>query len=318
MGKPVFLIYGAGAMGSLFGSLLSQKYTTYIIGRKDHVDEINRRGLLIEGITQGSFSPGSYVNLDELLCDHPDFRVDFCMLFSKSHGTQEILETMKKYPSVIDSSLTFVSLQNGLDNEEKILREFSDNPIIGGYTCHGAIFDRPGHVEHTGIGDTVMGPYSNTDMTKVEELARCLDEVGIVPTLKEDIRDWIYKKVIINASINPLTALLNIRNGMLLENEGLQRIIHEIIYEGCRVAELNKISISSEIAFEMVRKVILNTRGNISSMLQDIRNGKPTEIDSINGAIVKLAENGGLKAPVNSSVHNLIKVLEQKSPSMGN
>ena len=310
MGQRVFLIYGAGAMGSLIGGLLSRFYSTYLVARKQHADEISEKGLVMEGLTTGTFKPRAVTDLDALgkVLAKDQNRITHCLVFTKSYDTREALREISRRKEIIRENVILISLQNGMDNEKIFLDMMPSNPIIGGYTCHGVIHDLPGHIVHSGEGFTVIGPYENISAAQVAEFGQCLVSIGITPTIKNDIRQWIFKKVITNAAINPLTAILDIPNGELLERAETQELMKRVVAEGVEIAKEMDMDISPVMVLEMVKDVASKTRENLSSMLQDIRKGNRTEIDCINGSIVRLAREYGLKAPVNETLTKLIKV----------
>ena len=310
MGRQVFLIYGAGAMGSLVGGLLSRSYPTYLVARKRHAELISERGLVVEGLTNGTFRPGAVSDLDSLekLLAGDRNRITHCLVFTKSYDTRKALREISRRRDIIGEDVVLISLQNGMDNEKIFLEMMPSNPIIGGYTCHGVIHDLPGHIIHSGEGFTVIGPYENISGRAVAEFGDCLRSIGIVPTLKDDIRKWIFKKVITNAAINPLTAILDIPNGGLLEHAETDELMERIVAEGVEIAKEMDMDISAATVLEMVKDVASRTRENISSMLQDIRKGNRTEIDCINGSIVRLAREYGREAPVNETLTNLVKL----------
>ena len=318
MGSRVFLVYGAGAMGSLFGGLLSSAYPTYLINRKAHVEAIRKKGLEIEGKTQGTYRPKAVTDLAELsdLLARDGKSITHCLIFTKAYDTEKVLKELSSRQDIIDEKVIIISLQNGLDNERMISEMMPANPIIGGYCCHGVIHDRAGHIVHTGPGATIVGPYNNISIDEVKEFSRNLAEVGIPNSCKDTIRKEIFKKVVLNAAINSLTAILDIPNGELLEHEETKELMKNIVAEGCMVAGKMDMDICPVTVLGMVEDVARRTCLNQSSMLQDIRKGKRTEIDSINGAIVRLAQESGVEAPINETLTLLVRAKQAKGDSL--
>jgi 2-dehydropantoate 2-reductase len=215
---------------------------------------------------------------------------------------------MARRKDIIGEDVVLISLQNGMDNEKIFLDIMPSNPIMGGYTCHGVIHDLPGHIIHSGEGFTVIGSFENISPERVTEFGECLESIGITPTVKDNIRKWIFKKVITNAAINPLTAILDIPNGELLKHAETEELMKQVVAEGVGIAKEMDMDINAITVLEMVKDVARRTRENISSMLQDIRKGNRTEIDCINGSIVKLAREFGREAPVNETLTRLVKL----------
>ena len=309
MGQETFLIYGAGAMGSLLGGLFSRHFPTYLVARGAHVKAVEEKGLDMEGETGGNFRPRAAVDLNELAAQllHDGASVTHCIVFTKSYDTKQVLGEISKRDDIIGENVILASLQNGLDNEGIFSNFMPHNPIIGGYTCHGAIHDGPGHIIHTGTGATVVGPYGNISRDEVDSFADCLDRAGITATVKDDIRLWLFKKVMINAAINSLTAILSIPNGDLLEHDQTKQLMKQVVQEGCSVAKKMGMNICPITVLEMAADVARKTCGNRSSMLQDVERGNRTEIDCINGAIVRLGRAVGVDTPVNETLTMLVK-----------
>lgn len=309
MAQEAFLIYGAGAMGSLLGGLFSRHSPTYLVARGPHVKAVEEKGLDMEGETVGNFRPRAAVDLDELASQlsRDGASITHCIVFTKSYDTKQVLGEISGRDDIIGENVILVSLQNGLDNEGIFSTFMPRNPIIGGYTCHGVIHDGPGHIIHTGNGATVVGPYGNISREEVDSFTGYLERAGIAATVKDDIRRWIFKKVMINAAINSLTAILSVPNGDLLEHEETKLLMKQVVREGCAVAEKMGMDICPITVLDMADDVARKTCGNRSSMLQDIERGGRTEIDCINGAIVRLGRTVGVDTPVNETLTMLVK-----------
>ncbi len=291
------LIFGAGAMGSLIGGALSQNNEVILIGRKQHVQEIQRNGLRITGLTDLNVHPQAKEELDGT--EQPDYAI----VATKSYDTEEAMKTMER----MHKSVVFLSLQNGLDNEDVISRYASK--VVGGVTSHGVMIEGPGHIYHAGTGRTIVGNFKDAG-DEVPEIAEALSEAGIRTEVSNDIRREIWKKVIVNACINPLTAITLQKNGFILENPNLIATLETICEEAVSVANAHGIDISIDEAIRETKEVARLTADNKSSMLQDIEMGRKTEIESICGAITRLGTEKGIPTPVNMSLMAVVKGLE--------
>ncbi|KAA0006161.1 MAG: 2-dehydropantoate 2-reductase [Thermoplasmata archaeon] len=295
------VIFGAGAIGSLFGAMLFKNNKVVLIGRKPHVEAIRKKGLTITGKTQlNTMIPA------ETTVENIKTHVDLLMLTVKSYDTMDAMNHAK---NIIDKDTFVLSLQNGLDNIEKISKVVKRERILAGVTTHAAVFNQPGVIIHTGTGYTVIGSLDRKNTDVVKTIATVFNNAGIKTTNSKDILSEIWVKAIVNSSINPLTALFQCKNGYLLENPVLESIVEKICTESTMVAVREGIKLSTHEMFEKTMQVVRDTRENFSSMLQSIRKGKPTEIDSINGKIVELAEKQGIPTPLNKillySIHSL-------------
>jgi 2-dehydropantoate 2-reductase len=213
-----------------------------------------------------------------------------------------------------------MSLQNGLDNEEKILKFIKDQDlsshVIGGITCHGVTYKGPGLVKHAGVGDTIIGHFGgpafegSSCQENVKRIADIFTTAGLEMGTTTCIDREIWAKTIINSAINPLTAIVGGPNGVIIENEDLNGMAKDLISEGVQTAKAYNIDLTQEEMEERTFKVAERTSRNHSSMYQDIKLKRRTEVDSINGALCQKADEKGLNAPLNRSMVRLIKGLE--------
>ena len=192
-------IYGAGAIGSLFGALLSKENNVSIIARKDHVHEITKNGLIISGKTTFHQKLSAYESIQDL-----KEKPDLLFLTVKSYDTKEAVQIIHQYLSKNTSILSF---QNGLTNVDCLLKYFDKNQIIIGITSHGAIFHQPGTITHTGIGNTKIGELNGSITKRVIQISDILDHAQIKNEISSEIQKEIWIKGIINSSINPVTAI---------------------------------------------------------------------------------------------------------------
>ena len=204
------VVFGAGAIGSLFGGMLSKDNNVVLISRKYHVDAIKKKGLLIKGETNFKFNIPAENSVDNL-----DFDVDLLILTVKSYDTKKAIYQSKK---IINPNTVVLSLQNGLDNIDKIKPSVNKNNIICGVTTNGVIFSRPGIIIHTGIGKTLIGEIDKKYSKRIQKISNLFNDAGLKTDISRDIFYDIWIKAIINSSINPLTAFFGCRNGFLLKN----------------------------------------------------------------------------------------------------
>ncbi|MFQ6012320.1 MAG: ketopantoate reductase family protein [Thermoplasmata archaeon] len=293
-----FLVFGAGAMGSLVGGLLSQVHTTVLVGRRAHVVAIRERGLRIAGKTNLVATPEAVETLA------PGADPDVVIVAVKAHDTKAAAEALNP----LTETALFLSLQNGLGNEETLAA--SGARVLGGVTNQGVTFVGPGEVYHAGAGDTYIGPFAGTVPEEADRVAEAFNESGLPCHRTEDIRRELWLKAIVNACINPLTALLRVPNGYVLQTAAAEEVVHEVIQEGVDAAARYAIRLSAEAVFERVASVVQSTAENRSSMLQDLERKRRTEIDAINGAIARLGREGGRPAPTNALLARLIRAAE--------
>jgi 2-dehydropantoate 2-reductase len=291
-------------MGSLVGGLLAQKFEVTLLGRDPHVNVIPETGLKISGINKLTVHPNTIRSIAEL---PKDFHPELVIVTVKSYDTPNIISGLQ---TLVDDETLVLSLQNGRDNEQRLNDVLGASTIVGGVTCHGVTYQEPGHVYHAGRGETQIGVYHGDNTTKIDELAEMLTEVGLVTTVTDNIEGELWAKAAVNASINPITAITGLKNGFLLKLPELTKLLEATCKEVIRVAKAANVKLPPCDILEKTKNVVRNTAGNKSSMLQDIERGKRTEIESINGAIVKLGGEHGVPTPVNEALTTLVKGIE--------
>lgn len=294
------LIFGAGAIGSLFGARLSRYNNVTLLSRKKHAESINKNGLKISGKTEGVYHLKAIYNLRDF-GDDPDLIILTVKAYDTENAVKEIVEKFGKH-------INLLSLQNGLDNLDKIKKYVDPEEILMGVTTEASIFVKPGEIIHTGIGKTVIGSIAENPM--LNQIYKKFKEAGFETILSNDIMEEIWKKGIVNACINPLTATLEVKNGYL-KNDVLFEIIKDVCKESLDVARANGIDLDFDEMLREVSQVIDSTSENISSMLQSIIRGRKTEIDSINGYISDLGKRFGIETRLNELLTKLVKIREE-------
>jgi 2-dehydropantoate 2-reductase len=308
------LVFGAGAMGSLIGGLMAQQHNVTFIGRQPHMAAIREHGLEISGKTELKLERKqilAYEDVEPLKkgCGPPEL---VCVTV-KSYDTGGIIPEVKK---IVGPETVLFSLQNGLDNEEQLRAAFPNNIVIGGTICHGVTHEEPGRVYHAGFGETVIGSFEPENKEIAEQISKILMEIGIENKITDNIWGELWAKVAINASINPITAITGLKNGWLLRDPNLEKLLEETCAEVVSVAEhsgiqLPEVDDRGDI-LTRTKHVVERTTDNKSSMLQDIEKGKRTEIDSINGAVVRAGEKRNIDTPLNNILTTLVKARETR------
>lgn len=309
--KLKIVIVGPGAMGLLLYSFLRPVNTnTYLLDKdSQRTKTIKQKGIRIFGVS-GERQLKEVVITTKAQELSPADLVFICV---KSYHTESAI---KNALPCITKDTYIVSFQNGLGNAETIQKFISKEKILIGVTNHGATLVSQCLVKHAGKGDTTIGCFEKTAHHEahqiLKEIVSLLRKGGFDIQIEKDIEAVIWSKLIINVGINALTAITNFKNGKLIEIEELKNLMHLLVAEAYQVANAKKIKLLYSNPYLKVEEVCALTCDNISSMLQDILKGKNTEIDAINGAIVKEAKNFGLNAPYNEFVTNLVHGLESK------
>lgn len=300
-------IIGAGAMGCLYGAKLSAVPTNevYLLDVwKEHVSAINENGLMME-------ENGASVPYNKVKAATEAVQVGVCdlaIVFVKSTLTGTAVKTNK---AVFGSHTVALTLQNGLGNIDLIRAEIGSDNVIAGTTAHGATMLGPGRMRHAGSGKTVIGELNGEQSPRIETMAAVLREAGLETDISHNVLGLIWDKLIINVGINALTGITRLKNGALPEYPELMEILAAAVSEAVAVAGAKGIALSYDNPVEHTKDVCLATAANKSSMLQDILNHKQTEIDMINGAVVREGTLAGIATPVNKVLTDLIRFIQK-------
>lgn len=297
-------IIGSGAMGSLYGGLLTEAGhdVTLVDVWEEHVRALTESGLrLSDG--NGHRIIDVSATTDQSSVTPPDLAV----LFVKSTHTESALDDAAPF---LTDNVDILSLQNGLGNPEAIAEYVPDRNVIAGVTTQGATLEGPGNVFHAGTGPTTIGRYFGDDRKGLDALAEVFTDAGLPTTVSESIRDDIWEKVLINVGINAPTALAKVENGTLATTGPGRRLVADAVSEAAAVARHEGCDVRTDIV-DYVQDVAKQTGANASSMLQDVRAERKTEIDSIHGAVVDRAADYSIDVPVNRTLADLIRLTEQ-------
>jgi 2-dehydropantoate 2-reductase len=297
------VIMGAGAMGSLFGALLALSEEVWLVDiRQEQIDAIQSAGLTLEekGKAQ-TIRVNATSNVTSI------GKADLVIFFVKTYHTEKAASDAL----VLQKEGTlFLTLQNGLGNEEAICKQVDRRNVMLGVTNHGATLLGPGHIRHAGWGKTYIGELDGKVTDRVKQIALVFNQAGIETEVTSSIRDLVWDKLFINIGINALTALTGLKNGQLLDHPETLRLVEALVSEAVEIARKKGILIKGN-PLEKVKAVAEATRQNRSSMGQDFDYKRRTEIDAINGAVVREAEHLGIPVPYNQMITDLIKVIEK-------
>ncbi|MCL2496268.1 MAG: 2-dehydropantoate 2-reductase [Clostridiales bacterium] len=288
------LIFGAGAMGCYFGAMLAaggNPVTLYDIDQ-NKVDAINSQGILIHDL-DGTDKTAAVPAVSTLEDAPPS---ELVLVLVKSYSTARAAREI----SLIKTDETRVlSLQNGLAQIGELAKHIAKRQIFSGVTYQSAYEIAPGHVRHTGSGLSILAPVLNISLNAAMDLARLLNNCQLPAGASSDINAIRWKKLIINCAINPLSALNGLANGQLTKNPSIVHDMMGIVMEGVAVAQKVGVPLNYGEMWASLLDTCRTTADNRSSMLEDIAKGRATEIEEINGSIVRLGEQHGVDTPVN-------------------
>lgn len=306
------LVIGAGAIGSVAGGLLARAgHEVVLVGRGPHMSAIRRNGLRISGVL-GEYhvaNLGAYVHPDEV----PRSDFDLLIVSTKAYDTEAALCQALPF---VDANTLVVSMQNGLGNVEAIVSAVGDGRTVGGRVMYGAEVTAPGAVQVTTLGgELVLGsPKRSIPVSRIEALAEAFRSAGLPASASDDIMAFLWGKLLYNCCLNPLSALLGVNYGKLGESEATRGIISDVIAEVFEIAS----GVGQPMLWPGPREyervlfgdLIPRTGAHFASMYTDLRQGKRTEIDAMNGAVWRLGENSGVPTPMNACLALRVKARE--------
>ena len=315
--SPEYLIYGAGAIGSVLGGFLHKiGCSVTLAGRGEHFRALSERGLEITGIWGEHYMPPEDVRTLSGKMEAKSFPV--ILLCVKSKDT--LASAAEAAPLLQDDGI-MISMQNGLNNWEAVAGQVGDKRTAGARVIFGAEITEPGRARVTVNADDVLlgEPFQPVNLTLLKRVQRDLFSSGIPTRIvgKEEIWAAIWGKVLYNCSLNPLGALLEVPYGRLGESPETREIMRQVIREIFLVIRAKEVEVPYRDAEEyyhfLLDKQLPPTVDHRASMLQDILAGRRTEIDALNGAISQYARQYGIPAPCNDILTALIKFKEKRN-----
>jgi 2-dehydropantoate 2-reductase len=296
-------VVGCGAVGSLFAANLAQLEDVDVWAydaSREHVDAINAGGLRLSGAGEVLGRLRATTDASEL----PP--CDFGIVATKAMHTDAAIAATA--PAFANGCVATV--QNGLGNEETLARHIER--VIRGTTFPAGKIVEPGHVQWDVKGDTTLGPFGETPLDAVERLADACTRSGMPTTAVADARGPQWRKVIFNASTNPIGALTGLTHGRVCERPDLRALVSGLVDEGKAVAAAQGIVLDSDpeelIDYAATPEVGYDHK---ASMLQDVEARRQTEIDYLNGGIVRFGREHGVPTPLNEAIWALVKGVEE-------
>jgi 2-dehydropantoate 2-reductase len=298
------VIVGPGAIGCLFAAYLAKsKEEVWLLDKnKQRAAKINENGISLEGAS------GSWQSKPKTTADPKEIgQADLILICVKSFHTKTATEQIKP---LLGQETKILTLQNGIGNVEIISELIGEERVIAGVTNEGATLMDTGKIRHAGRGETIIGTIDGKTPVIMRSIREIFNKVGFECKMSRDIKSLLWSKLIINVGINALSAITRLPNGKLIEYEGTKRILRDAVTEAARIAKRKRIKLIFDDPLAKVEAVCEGTQGNLSSMLQDILRKKRTEVDFINGVIVRLGQELGIDVPTNRFLLDLVKTME--------
>jgi len=304
-------IVGIGAMGSLLGAYLGEVGDVTLIGCwPEQVMAIREHGLWLE------HPDGHLSHHRPAITNDPATAglFDVALVVVKSRQTPA---AAKLIAGILNPDGLVITLQNGLNNCATLRGVLGEARVSLAVTAEGATMLGPGHVRHAGHGPTHFGPdavLGSVQLARLSQVVALFDQAGFEAHLVDETDGLVWGKLAVNAAINPLTALLRVPNGFLVEHAALVDLMSRAAREVAAVAGAQGIALPYPDAAERAMEVARATAHNRSSMLQDVDRGAPTEVEAICGAAARVGREFGVPTPLNVRLCRLVRQTETSGP----
>jgi 2-dehydropantoate 2-reductase len=306
---PRIAVLGAGAVGCYFGGMLARAGAPVtLIGRPQHVEVVTRNGLFFDGLHFQQHIPVSAST--EVSAARDAEIVLFCV---KTLDTEEAAKSLLPH---LASSAAVISLQNGVDNVERI-RAAAKIDAIAAVVYVAAAMTSPGGVKHSGRGDLILGDLpgrgeeDGNRQRQLESIASLFERAGVPCHVSENVEGELWAKMIINCTYNAISALGRARYHRAGGNPWTREVMIKVVEEAVAVAHAAGVRLPDVNMVETVLEISKTMANATSSTAQDLARGKRTEIDSLNGYLVRRGAELGIATPVNQTLHALVKLLEE-------
>ena len=296
-------VVGAGAVGCYYGGMLARAGAPVtLIGRPAHVDAMKRDGLRI---TTAAFD--EHVRVESSTDIAAVAGAGLVLVCVKSTDTES---TAMELAAHLAPDAVVLSLQNGVDNAPR-MQAVLGRPVAPAVVYVATEMDGPGHVRHNGRGELVIASDIHTGLDSAAIVA-LFARAGVPVELSDNVVGALWGKLLLNCGYNAISAITDIPYGRMVALPGLARTVHDAVVECLAVAAALEVVIPGD-AWASVERIATSMPGQVSSTCQDLRRGKPTEIDHLNGYIVREGERLGVATPLNRALWALVKALESRT-----
>ena len=301
------MVVGAGSVGGFFGAHLAKNNPSVsFLLRPPTLSAIQRNGLTIRSAS-GTFTVRPPVAADPRELPSPDVIV----LAVKAYDLDGVLDQLMP---VINEQTVLLTLQNGVDTEDRILKKMGRDCVVGGVAYIYSKIVEPGVIEHYKRGAVAIGELMGHESPRVRAIADVFQQAGIPCQLVPDVRRTKWEKMCWNCVFNPITVLIDDKVAKALDHPQMIETIRQIVEEVAAVSAACKVPLSGDMAAKVVRWT-QEIRDIHTSMYDDWKAGRPTEIDFLNGYIARVGRERGIPTPLNEALTVMIKVITEHDRS---
>ncbi|UCC93844.1 MAG: 2-dehydropantoate 2-reductase [Thermoplasmata archaeon] len=301
-------VMGAGAVGGYFGAKLARAGPeVWFIARGERLKAYRTTGIRVESI-DGDFE---IVPVRAIRDPSSIGKVDLVLFTVKSTGTDRAAE---EAVPMVGPYTTVLSVQNGVDNEAVLERVLGADRIVPGVAVIGVAMPEPGLIRHTNNGSITLGEVSGEETDRVRSICKAFADAGVDTKVTQDVRTVKWRKLIWNASFNPIAALTGMRVLEIIEDDASRSVAEVAMREAIEVGEALGHKVG-DYQIERATQRNPNWARSRTSMLQDMERGRPTEIDALTGAVIRYGREKGVQTPVMETLYRLVRA---KELAMGN
>jgi 2-dehydropantoate 2-reductase len=302
-------IIGSGALGGSFGGALAQAghAVTFFDVNAEHVAAIQAAGLKVSGVL-GEFVVAGRATTDPAAIPPADVAI----LLVDTNATQA---GAKVAAGCLKPGGFAVTIQNGIGNVEALVAAAGAGNVCGGSTMNSAAFHGPGHVALTNLGTTTLGELNGAMTARIGQLADAMRAAGLPAKVSDNIMGVIWSKLVLNCALNPLAAIMGLRAGEITRSPHSGALIGQIVDEALAVVAAKGVALPDPA----IKAYILEhafRRYNKPSMMQHVEQGRRTEIEALNGALVREARALGVPVPVNETIWRIVSGIDRKNARM--
>jgi len=298
-------VLGAGAVGCFFGGMLARAgHPVTLIGRPVHVEAIRKAGLHFQGQKFDEHIPIQAST--EANAVRGARLVLFCV---KSTDTEQAAGQIAPF---LDRDSVVVNLQNGVGNTECIQARVSQ-PVIPAVVYVATEMAGPGHLKHHGRGDLVIGALDKKDLSsELKFVKETFESAGVPVKISDNVAGELWAKLVVNCAYNAVSAITQLPYGEMIKGDGVRALMRDVVEEALAVAKASGVQMASDM-MARTYEIAAAMPAQYSSTAQDLARGKPTEIDHLNGYVVRRGEALGVPTPANRTLHALVKLIESKA-----
>ena len=297
-------VMGAGAVGCYYGAMLARAgHEVVLIGRPSHVEAVRANGLRLE-----TKAFDEHVRLDASTQASAVQGADLVLFCVKSTDSESAAAQIKPH---LSPDALVLTLQNGVDNDERVRSVLPSNEVAAAVVYVATEMAGPGHVKHHGRGELVIAP-SRTSAQVAQHLAAA----GVPAQISDNVRGALWAKLILNCAYNALSAVSQLPYGELVKGVGVAEVIRDVVAECLAVAKAEGVVVPGDTD-AAIRGIALSMPSQYSSTAQDLARGKLSEIDHLNGLVVRRGEALGVPTPANRVLFVMVKLLEGKQRAGG-